>query len=290
MVSIENRALDGPHGPLAVRIYAPETPAGPGLVWLHGGGFAGGDLDMPEADWVSAQFAERGITVVSVDYQRAPLSQVWAEISGVEATGGVHYPVASEESAFAFAWAAGSGLASGPWALGGASAGGNLAAGATLRLMSTGGAVPALAVLAYPTLHAVQPETDAALRDALHATGLGDQFGPEAVRGMYENYLGGPLDDADIFAIPGLATAAQLTGFPPTIMINSEVDELRVSGEAFAASLRDAGVEVDASTEAGTAHGHLNQPDAAEASASIDRFAARILAASRTPTASPDQP
>jgi acetyl esterase len=290
MVTALDRTLDGPHGPLDVRIYEPDAAAGPGLVWLHGGGFAGGDLDMPEADWVSRQFAERGITVVSVDYRRAPLPQAWAEMFGTEPTGGVHYPVASDEAAFAFTWATGSGLAPGPWALGGASAGGNLAAGATLRLMTTGGAVPALAVLAYPTLHAVQPETDPALRRALEAAGLGDQFGPEAVRGMYENYLGGPLDDADIFAIPGAATAAELTGFPPTIMINSEVDELRVSGEAFAASLRDAGVEVDASTEAGTGHGHLNQPDAAEASASIDRFAARILAASRTATASPDQP
>src|SRR4051812_10555493 len=94
--ALEDRTLAGPHGPLGVRIYVPPAPAGPGLVWLHGGGFAGGDLDMPEADWVARQFAERGVTVVSVDYQRAPLPQAWAEMLGLEPTGGVHYPIASE--------------------------------------------------------------------------------------------------------------------------------------------------------------------------------------------------
>lgn len=63
-------------------------------------------------------------------------------------------------------------------------------------------------------------------------------------------------------------------------MINDEVDELRVSGEAFGALLRDAGIDLDISTESGTRHGHLNQPELAAATASIDRFARRILATS----------
>jgi len=279
----ENRTLEGPHGPLGVRIYTPEAPTGPGLVWLHGGGFAGGDLDMPEGDWVAQQFADRGIAVVSVDYRLAPLPQVWADAMGIERPErGSHYPVASEEAAFAFEWAVDSGLADGPWALGGASAGGNLAAGATLRLMHHDGPIPALAVLAYPTLHAVQGAPDAALRAALDANPEADGFGPAAVLGMYENYLGGPADGAEIFAVPGTATTADLAGFPPTIMINCEVDELRVSGEAFAASLAAAGTDVDVSTEPGTGHGHLNNPDQAAAAASLDRFAARILELSPT--------
>ncbi|KAA9108544.1 alpha/beta hydrolase fold domain-containing protein [Microbacterium rhizomatis] len=279
-----DRTLDGPHGPLVVRVYTPSTPAGPGLVWLHGGGFAGGDLDMPEADWVSAQFAERGIVVVSVDYQRAPVPPEWAAASGIEPSSGVRYPVASEEAAFAFRWATESGLAEGPWALGGASAGGNLAAGAALRLARSGGPIPALAVLAYPTLHAVQAEPDAALRAALDADPAADTFGPDAVRGMYENYLGGSADTAEIFAVPGNATAGDLADFPPTIMINDEVDQLRVSGEAFAAALLAAGRDIDVSTEPGTRHGHLNDPENPAATASLTRFAARILALKGTPS------
>ena len=273
--------IAGPHGPLGLRVYSAPEPAGPGLVWVHGGGFAAGDLDMPEADWVARSFAARGITVVSVDYALAPLPADGAADAGQTPRQGVHYPIASEEIEFAFRWAAESDLAAGPWALGGASAGGNLAAGAALRMSHGDGPVPALAVLAYPTLHAVQSTPDAALRAALDADPSADRFFPEAVRGMYENYLGTSVDSAGIYAVPGTASTAELVGFPPTIMINGSVDELRVSGEDFARALRAADVEVDVSTEPDTTHGHLNRPEHGAAAASIERFATRILDTSR---------
>ena len=275
-VEVTDRILNGPHGPLRVRVYSPPTPSTHGLVWAHGGGFAAGELEMPEADWVSRAFAERGITVVSVEYRLAPLPADAGESPDARALGGAHYPVAHEEMVFAFQWATESDLATGPWAIGGASAGGNLAAGAALRLAQEGDVVPALAVLAYPTLQAVQDAPDAALRARLDADPDADRFSPEIVLGMYENYLGGAADSADVYAIPGTATPAQLTGFPATIMINGEADELRVSGEAFALALAEAGVEIDVSTEPDTTHGHLNRPEEAAATASVERFAARI--------------
>ena len=277
---MRDQVLDGPHGQLRVRVYEPENPAGPGLVWVHGGGFAAGEIDMPEADWVARSLADRGIVVVSVDYALAPFPRVWAAAADAPEREGVHYPVASDEVEHAFRWAVASDLAEGPWSIGGASAGGNLATGAALRLSHDAGPFAALAVLAYPTLHAVQGAPDAALRAALDADPEADTFGPEAVRGMYENYLGGPVSAAEVYAVPGTASPAQLSHFPATIMINGEVDELRVSGEAFGALLRDAGIALDISTEPGTRHGHLNQPELAAATASIDRFAARILATS----------
>ena len=369
-VTVDDLVLDGPHGPLPVRVYRAAVSTGstastgspseglgttegstdsgstnsgstdsgstnsdstgPGLVWLHGGGFSAGDLDMPEADWVSRGFAERGITVVSVGYRLAPNpSELTDLLDKPVVVEGVHYPVPVDEAAFAFRWAAASGLTEGPWALGGASAGGNIATGTALRLSheagtapsSAGaaaggspasdagpasgagpasdaspapGAVPALAVLAYPTLLAVQPEPDATLRAALDADPEADRFGPVAVARMYQNYLGAPRDaapaaDLPIYAVPGLATARDLALFPPTIMINDEVDELRVSGEAFAASLREAGVEVDATTAPGMRHGHLNRPEEPEASASLDRFAARIAALTKPTAAEADE-
>ena len=150
-----------------VRVYPPTTPPGmiangAGLVWAHGGGFAGGDLDMPEADGVARALAARGVTVVSVDYSLAPLPQALADQFGLIAKDGVHYPAASDDIVAAFRWAVESELCPGPWALGGASAGANLATGATLRLLADVGLNPALVVLAYPTLLAVQPEPDAA--------------------------------------------------------------------------------------------------------------------------------
>ncbi|SFS13617.1 Acetyl esterase/lipase [Microbacterium sp. cf046] len=266
-----------------VRVYPPTTPPGmipngAGLVWAHGGGFAGGDLDMPEADGVARALAARGVTVVSVDYALAPTPPEWAESLGVPAKDGVHYPAASDEVIGAFRWALDSELSPGPWALGGASAGANLAAGAALRMLADGGLTPALIVLAYPTLLAVQPEPDAALRAALDADPEADTFGPDAVRGMYENYLGGPVDDAPLPAIPGLATAADLALFPPTLMINGDADELRVSGEHFARTLAAAGRDIVAVTEPGTRHGHLNRPEEPACAASLDRIAARIAA------------
>lgn len=273
-----------------VRVYPPSTgmiPNGAGLVWAHGGGFAGGDLDMPEADWVSRALAARGITVVSVDYALAPTPPAWAEAFGGVVTDGVHYPAASDDVITAFRWAVDSELSPGPWALGGASAGANLVAGATLRMLADGGLTPALVFLAYPTLLAVQPEPDAALRAALEADAEANRFGPDAVLGMYENYLGGPVENAPLPAIPGLATAEDLAHFPPTLMINGDTDELRVSGEVFAATLAAAGRDIVAVTEPGTQHGHLNRPEEPAATASIDRLVARIAALPTTEGSTP---
>ena len=268
--------LDGPHGPLPIRIYSPPVSRRHGLVWAHGGGFAGGDLDMPEADAVARAFADRGILVVSVDYALAPVTAEWTRRLGVPERNGVHYPVPHDELVTAFRWASSSGLAS-DWAIGGASAGGNLATGAALRLSHGTGPAPTLVALAYPTLQAVQDRPDAELRALLDADPAADVFPPDFVHGMYTNYLGGDPALADVYAIPGTADPAALAGFPPTIIVNDETDELRVSGEAFARSLNAAGVDVTAVVESGTTHGHLNRPDEPAFIATIERFAAQIL-------------
>ncbi len=230
---------------------------------------------MPEADAVARAFADRGVLVVSVDYALAPVTAEWSPRLGVPERDGVHYPVPHDELVAAFRWAASSGSASG-WAIGGASAGGNLAAGAALRLSQETGPAPALTVLAYPTLQAVQSSPSADLRALLDADPTADVFQPDFVRGMYANYLGGDPAHADVYAIPGMAAPAVLAGFPPTIIVNDETDELRVSGEAFARSLEAAGVEVTTVVEPGTTHGHLNRPNEPAFTATIERFVARI--------------
>lgn len=264
-----------------VRVYPAREPHGAGLVWVHGGGFAGGDIDMPEADAVARALAARGATVLSVDYRLAPPPE-WLQ-AGERPRGGVHYPHASDDVIRAWSWAVYNAarlrIDVERLALGGASAGANLATGAVLRLIERGFApLPALVVLAYPTLLAVQPAPDPRLRAALDADPAADVFGPEAVRGMYLNYLGTPLEEAPLPAVPGLATPADLAGFPPTLMINGDVDELRVSGEVFAATLAAADREIELVIEPGTVHGHLNRPDEPPASVSLDRIATRLAA------------
>ncbi|GAA5087357.1 alpha/beta hydrolase fold domain-containing protein [Microbacterium yannicii] len=275
-----------------VRVYPAREPDGTGLVWAHGGAFAFGDLDMPESDWVAEQLAARGTTVVSVDYRLAPVPEGW-DAAG-RTGGGDHYPAASDDMLAAWAWVVDNAgrlrIDHERLAIGGTSAGGNLAAGATLRLIEQRAALPALVLLAYPTLLAVQPAPDAALRAALDAQPEADRFRPEMVRAMYENYLGGPIDDAPLAAIPGNARPDDLVEFPPTFMVNGDVDELRVSGEAFAASLRAAGRDIQVLSEPGTDHGHLNRPQEPAASVTLDRFATRLASlslAGARPTATP---
>ncbi|WP_438856127.1 alpha/beta hydrolase [Agromyces sp. M3QZ16-3] len=285
-----------------VRVYPADDPSArptAALVWAHGGGFVAGDLDMPEADWVARAFAARGVTVVSIDYRLA-----------VDPAG--RYPAASDDVLAAWAWTAAHAgeLSIDPARIvvGGASAGANLTAGAVLRTLgaaaapdSAGGAdrfpgaaveaapgpdapsaertpIPAGVFLAYPTLLAVQPAPDAALRAMLDASPVADRFGPARVRDMYEAYLGGPVEDAPLPAVPGLAAPDDLAGFPPVLMVNGEADELRVSGEAFAATLVAAGVPTEVVTEPGTEHGHLNRPDEPAASATVDRVVAWLEA------------
>ena len=237
------------------------------LVWAHGGGFVAGDLDMPEADWVARTFAARGITLVSIDYRL--VGDGWGR-----------FPAGSDDVLAAWRWTLAHadelGIDASRVAIGGASAGANLVTGAVLRLLGHDPAteaarLPAGVFLAYPTLLDVQPDPDAALRALLDSNPDADRFGPDAVREMYERYLGGPTRDAPLTAVPGRAAASDLAGFPPVIMVNGEADELRVSGEAFAATLVAAGTTVDIVIEPGTEHGHLNRPDEPAASVSIER-------------------
>ncbi|BDZ64900.1 esterase [Agromyces mangrovi Wang et al. 2018] len=237
------------------------------LVWAHGGAFAFGDLDMPEADWVATRFADLDVPVVSVDYRLAGP--------------GTTFPAASDDVLVAWRWAVANAerLGASRIVIGGASAGANIVTGAVLRMLaaSTGGVrerMPDAVFLAYPTLHAVQPAPGADLRAALDANPEADRFGPARVLEMYENYLGGAVDGAPVAAIPGTATREALVGFPPTLIVNDDLDELRVSGEAFAAMLADADVDVTCETEPDVDHGHLNRPEHPAAARTVARVAA----------------
>lgn len=86
---------------------------------------------------------------------------------------------------------------------------------------------------------------------------------------MNLNFAGDEATMADPYAFPGLADP---TGLPPVFLLNSEVDTLRASGEAFAASLAAHGVTVLSLFEPGAQHGHLNRPAEAAARRSIERI------------------
>lgn len=245
---IEQLQAPGPHGPVPVRVYRPEgaDAARPALVWLHGGAFLGGDLDMPEADWVSREIADRAdAVVISIDYRLA--------------IGDVVYPVPHDDAVAAVRWvrdhAVDLGIDPGRISVGGASAGGNLAAGAALRLRDSDRWVPATLLLAYATVHAVLPPPSAGLSERMTEVPRVLRFLPADREFITRNYLGGPESGADGYAMPAHAV---VDGLCPVVLVNAEYDDLRVSSEAFAAQLATAGVDVRQVMAPGMLHGFLN--------------------------------
>lgn len=249
-VRVTQEVAPGPHGDIPVRVYHPAdaTRGAPVFVWCHGGGWVWGTLDDPEADATSREVCARaGAVVVSVDYRLA--------------TEGVHYPVPLDDVVAATVWvrseAARWGADPERLVLGGASAGANLAAGACLRLRDEGRALPASLVLAYPCLHAPLPEPSPELAQKLSGVSRVMAFAPEALDPMVENYLGAPLADAPSYAMPG---HGDLTGLPPTLVINAEYDGLRASGEAATEDLLAVGVKTRQLLAQDVAHGHFSAP------------------------------
>ena len=275
-----------------VRVYPATQPNGSVLLWLHGGAFMFGTLDMPEADEVARRLSDAGTTVVSMDYTLAPLDglaglpdaeegaqgpgpeQIAAELAAAGPRS--PYPTASLQTVEAFRWARANASTWGAdpdrVALGGASAGGNLSAGAAVRLRDAAGPLPAALLLVYPVLHAVLPPADAELLGFLEALPRSLTFPPESTRAINAGYLAGASPD-EVYAFPG---GHDLSGMPPTMVVTAERDRLRTSGEVFAADLAAGGVDVALVKERGALHGYLNEVGDPAAERTIARMA-RVL-------------
>ncbi|MFF9774344.1 alpha/beta hydrolase fold domain-containing protein [Streptomyces sp. NPDC013978] len=257
-VVVEDREIPGPHGPVPVRTYTPANPASRAVLWAHGGGFAAGDLDMPEAHVVAAELAARaGAVVASVDYRLA--------------TGGVRHPVPPDDVHAAWRWlrteqAADADLV----ALGGASAGAALALSAALRDRDASLRPADVLLLAYPFAHFPVPALDAATAAEMADLPPTMRFTTADIEFMVENYVG-RLTDLPREALPG---AALLHGLPPVRVLIAEYDDLRPSAELLARQLTASEVDVTTYLAAGMPHGHLNRtPALAEVDRSLDFFA-----------------
>jgi acetyl esterase len=249
---IRDGSVDGRGGSVAVRDYVPTPITKPtAFLWVHGGGFTSGGLDQKESDAPARALAAWGRCVRTVEYRLAPPSKLWGEVPLGARPG--RFPAAHHDVLDVAADLIAE--TGGPIALGGASAGANIAAGVALALRDAGDPGIRALVLAYGTFHAALPDRPDVERD-LKGPLVKWAFNPKMTHRMNLNYVG---DEA--LLRPGLAFpgGADLRGLPPALVLNSRLDRLRASGDTFADELRAAGVEVETDVLPST-HAFLNAP------------------------------
>ncbi|MBN9090112.1 MAG: alpha/beta hydrolase [Reyranella sp.] len=239
-----DRTIPGPGGPIAVRLYRPESASPearlPALVFAHGGGWVFGNLD--SHDVLCAQLAiEAGIAVFAIDYRLAPEAR---------------FPDAFDDVVAGLKWVAANGASVGidssRLAIGGDSAGGNLSAAVAIWARDHGGPKLRLQLLAYPV-------TDGVARAEsyrLFADGYGlnaptmewffDHYTPD--KAMRDDWRLSPL------------RAKSLAGLPPALVVTAGYDPLRDEGRAYAWRLQKEGTVTDLVEFGGMLHGFLSSP------------------------------
>ena len=228
---VDNLHCQGPHGSIALRLYKPllshPTPYAPDplpvLMYFHGGGWVIGDLDTH--DTLCRQLAnEAQCAVVAVDYRMGPENP---------------FPGAVDDCIAATYWvhtqAEALGLDPARMAVGGDSAGGNLAAVVALHVRDT--PEPALQ-LVFQLL--IYPATDMRRGHASHETnGQGYLLTADTLRYFHDHYITDPAQDLDWRASPLLHP--HLGGLPPSLLITAGYDPLRDEGLAYAQAMTEAG-------------------------------------------------
>ena len=241
VAKVEDRNIPGPGGEIPVRIY---TPAGSGpfpiLVWFHGGGWVLGDLE--QADGVSRHLTVgAGCVVVSVDYRLAPETK---------------FPGPADDCYAATEWASENAASingdPSSIAVGGDSAGGNLATAICLMARDQNGPALAFQLLVYPVT----------MRDfetvSYEENASGYSLTRDSMKWFWNHYLASDADASNPYAAP--MQAKSLKGLPPALVITAQYDPLRDEGEDYAHRLQDEGVSTKCTRYDGMMHGFFANP------------------------------
>jgi acetyl esterase len=241
MARVEEVEIPGPAGTIPARLYVPQAAAStplPLLVYYHGGGWVIGDLETHDSP---CRFlaANSGAQVLAVDYRLAPEHP---------------FPAAVEDACAAYAWATGypgDPPVAADWvAVGGDSAGANLAAAVCLQAPNGNAPPPAMQLLIYPVTECGRELPSRQLfREGFLLT--------RRDMGYFEDrYLPPGTDRSDPRV--SVLEAEDLSGLPPAYIATAGFDPLRDEGEAFAERLREAGVRVALRRHSGLVHTFAN--------------------------------
>jgi acetyl esterase len=236
LFAVDDRTIPGPAGEIPVRVYRPSaTPALPILMWLHGGGWVIGNLETH--DNICRQLCDAaGVIVVSVDYRLAPEHK---------------FPAAVDDAVAAWKWVNDNAIELGGdarrIAVGGDSAGGNLAAVVALVAREEGLPAPRLQLLVYPVTDR-ETESPSMIENA-----TGYFLEAERMDWFWDLYAASAADHGDWRYSP--MRVADCAGLPRAVVITAEFDPLRDQGEAYGERLRAAGVETEILRADGLFHG-----------------------------------
>lgn len=238
MATIVDGTFPGPAGPVGIRTYTPVGASAPSpvLVWFHGGGWTIGNLNTCDAQ--CRQLADRSkVIVVSVDYRLAPEHV---------------FPAAFDDAVAAVQWVAAHAaeFAGDPTmlAVGGGSAGGNLAAAVALWVRDNAGPTLTLQLLVYPVTVVGEDYPSRT------SNGTGFFLTRETMDWFIATYV--PHFTPELVLDPRLSPihAPDLHGVCPAFVVTAYWDPLRDEGEAYAHKLRAAGVKCSVTRYEGLIH------------------------------------
>ncbi len=260
---MQNRTIDGPAGPINIRIYWPPTDhvTPPVVLFFHGGGFVAGDLDTHDGTCRQHAVGADAV-VVSVDYRLAPEHP---------------YPAAVDDAWAATQWVAEHGSEidadAGRLAVAGDSAGGTISAVIAQRARDNGGPPILFQLLWYPStvwdpsLPSFTENADAPVLDS-------------AAIAAFSRWYAGEIDLSD--PPPGMAPgrAENLAGLPAAYIAVAGHDPLRDDGIRYGELLAAAGVPVEVDNAETLVHGYVGYAGVVPAAtAALDRGLAALRAA-----------
>lgn len=231
---VTHEVIPGPGGDLLARVYTPKGKGPfPVLVYYHGGGWVIASLDAYDAS-ARALTNAAGAVVVSLAYRQAPTHK---------------FPAAADDAFAAYQWALQNAASingdPGRVAVGGESAGGNLAAVVSMMARDKGVKLPVHQLLVYP-ITSFNFESPSYTENAnAHPLSKG------AMQWFFDKYMRSDADAKNPYLIP---LNGNLAGLPPATIINAEIDPLRWDGEEYARRLQAAGVPVMQKTYPGVTH------------------------------------